>query len=70
MTTEFGIFNDEGCCEAGFYSKEEAEKAIVARYRDGDEVDASVYVAECCHDHPGETAVSCAICNKDEDEEH
>jgi uncharacterized protein (UPF0128 family) len=56
---EFGIFNDEGCCERGFTSKEEAERAIAERYEPGDELHA----AEVCHDHPENERFTCEICN-------
>jgi hypothetical protein len=49
QVTEFGIFNDESAShteneavEAGFYSREEAEKAIIERYC----VDDALYVHE------------------------
>lgn len=42
---EWGIFNDEAAdwtaeesVEAGFYSREEAEKAVADRYREEDEL--------------------------------
>lgn len=62
--TEYGIFNDEGCIEAGFYSEDEAHRTIVARYPEGDDYQ----VLAVCHDHEGEPAEGCEICNADEDE--
>jgi hypothetical protein len=47
--TEWGIFNDESedytadeAIEAGFYSREEAEKALTERYSEDDDAEVQV----------------------------
>lgn len=49
MRNEYGIFNDEAAnwsseesIEAGFYSREEAEKAIAERYQPDDGLEVHV----------------------------
>jgi len=65
MSTEYGIFGDEGKLEGDFYSREEAERALADRYsaEDGE------HVGECCHDHPDHEAATCEECNADDDGE-
>ena len=43
-TREFGLFNDEGLVESGFYSLESAQKDLVERYTPEDEL----WVGEIC----------------------
>jgi hypothetical protein len=59
--TEFGLFNDEGCVEAGFYSQAEAERANVNA-----EDDLSVH--EICPDHDYQERDTCEDCFADEEE--
>jgi hypothetical protein len=56
--TEYGLFNDEGCVEAGFYAIEEAEFAIRTKYSGGDELS----ILEVCREHDGEPKSSCQNC--------
>ena len=65
MATEFGLFNDEGCVEAGFYSVEEAAKASAECYSEEDEL----MIEEICPDHPEHAKHSCELCNAEEEEE-
>lgn len=60
---EFGIFNDEGCIEDGFYSREEAEAAVINNYPDEDGVE----VAPICEEHEEQDANHCMICNEEID---
>lgn len=61
--TEYGIFNEEGLLEGGFYSAEEAQTKWISTYRDDD-----AYVAECCHDHPDQETDRCEECVGEDDE--
>lgn len=65
MSTEYGIFTDEGKIEGDFYSAEEAERVLCARY--GEETDG--HVGACCHDHPEQEAANCELCNAEEEDE-
>jgi hypothetical protein len=60
--TEYGIFNDEGCVESGFYSREEAEAAVIERYPDD-----TTSVCSICPDHPEQAHDTCEECNTEED---
>ena len=62
---EYGIFNDEGMIEGDFYSKEEAEAAVAARYTADDEV----HVARCCPEHSEQERENCEDCAAGEDSE-
>lgn len=64
MSTEYGIFGDEGLLEGDFYSTAEAERAIEERYADED----GAYAAMICRDHPEHEAMACELCNADEEE--
>lgn len=65
MSTEFGVFSDEGKIDGGFYSFEEAQNALESLYAEEDDV----HVGECCHDHPEHEKDTCELCNAEEDEE-
>jgi hypothetical protein len=54
---EYGLFNDEGCVEAGFYSKEEAERLSVL-YDPEDEL----VIHEICPDHDEQAKDTCEAC--------
>lgn len=60
--TEYGIFNDEGLIEDGFFSYEEA--SFVA---DGYDKDENAHVLEICPDHPEHANSSCEECNAEDD---
>ena len=62
-TQEFGLFSDEGCVAAQFYSAAEAEQAIETDYspEDGLEVKA------VCPWHKEQPAESCEECNEEEE---
>ena len=62
MSTEFGIFTEEGCIENGFYSREEAEAAIKERYPEEE-----CHVAECCIEHREEEHEHCEFCAEAEE---
>lgn len=51
---EYGLFNDEGCVEAQFYSKEKAQEALAAY-----DPEDGLHVAEVCPEHEGEERDSC-----------
>lgn len=65
MSTEWGLFNDEGCLEAGFWSKAEAVAAIGEHYSAEDELTAR----EVCPDHEEQARDSCEECDDDVDED-
>ncbi|OEV13210.1 hypothetical protein [Streptomyces nanshensis] len=50
MTAEYGVFNDEGCLEAGMWSQAEADERA-AEYR-AEEEDAAKAL-EVCQSHDG-----------------
>lgn len=58
MSTEFGIFGDEGCCEREFYSRSEADAALAANYSSDDDL----HVSECCSEHPDNERDGCEDC--------
>lgn len=62
MSTEWGIFTDEGCVEDGFTSAEAAEAVRLARYYD-DEAE----VLPVCHDHEGQASTRCEACDSGDD---
>ena len=62
--TEYGIFNEEGLIEGGFYDKEAALQYVSDICID----EPSAYVEEICVDHPEQPAGSCQDCLEDEDD--
>lgn len=60
----YGVFNDEGCIESGFNSRDEALQAQQQTYADDD-----THVAEVCSEHEGYERYYCDICNADTDED-
>ena len=64
MSTEFGIFNDEGCIEADFFSREGAEQAMADRYSEDD-----AHVAEVCPDHRDQERDHCEHCQAEASQE-
>lgn len=60
--TEYGLFNDEGLVEAGFYSVEEAKAAITDRYDAGDELE----IEEVCPYHQEHARCGCEECDNEE----
>lgn len=60
---EYGIFNDEGCIERQFYSREDVDTAA-ASYDPEDDV----RVEEMCRDHADQEqpANGCEFCNEEE----
>lgn len=63
MSTEYGIFNDEGLVEQNYWSRSEAEAALDA-YDDEDDLE----IAEVCPECRGGRADWCDVC-PDPDEE-
>jgi hypothetical protein len=61
MTTEYGVFNDEGCLEAQSYSPEEAEERRQAYIAEGEDPE-DVWVKEICPDHEGYAKDVCEEC--------
>lgn len=57
----FGIFNDEGLIEDD-HTESSANDAVKSRYPDDD----TIYVAECCYDHPEYDKDACEVCNSDD----
>ena len=55
--SEYGLFNDEGCVEAQFYSVEEALRALKF-YDPDDDID----VREICPDHDEQARDTCEEC--------
>ncbi len=64
MSTEFGIFTDEGLLEGDCYSAEEAEAVRVKRYAEED-----AHVAPICEYHPGQESTTCEGCLIEEEED-
>lgn len=60
---EFGIFTDEGCIEAGFFSRDAAEAVRLERY--AGEVAA---VHEICPDHEEQPRDACEDCDSDDED--
>ncbi|QIG58814.1 hypothetical protein SEA_DATBOI_150 [Gordonia phage DatBoi] len=62
-STEYGIFNDEGMLEGGFWSEEEAWGNNAVRYAD----DPNAYVAEVCPICRDEelTLEGCEVCDEE-----
>ena len=58
VSTEYGLFSDEGCVEAQFYSIGEAAEAILDRYTEDD----GLTIAVVCTEHEGERADACEHC--------
>lgn len=71
MTTEYGIFNDEGCLEADMWSPAEAEQRAAEYRAEGDD---EAKAAELCAEHDGRNGDGtephpkdgCALCAEDE----
>lgn len=61
--TEYGIFDDSGCLESGFYSEDEAEEAIQKRYPD----EEALRIYEICPDHEDQARDTCESCMEDDD---
>lgn len=59
---EFGIFNDEGLLEDGFFSEEEARNALHIETGGRYDEDEHAHVAEICHDHPENERDNCEDC--------
>ena len=56
---EYGIFTDEGLIEGGFWSRSDAEDALVEHQH----LDDEVWVAPLCPEHEGEPAGYCEQCD-------
>lgn len=63
MSTEFGLFNDEGCVANQFYSRHEAEAFMLTEYEEDDEL----HVAEICPEHEEQERDTCEECNAEEE---
>lgn len=50
MTTEYGVFNDEGCLEAGMWSQAQADERAAEYRAEGDD-EAKAH--ELCPEHDG-----------------
>jgi hypothetical protein len=64
MSAEYGIFNDEGALEGGFYNRDTAVGVLETRYAD----DPQAYVAEACPDHPDHPRESCEECDSEDED--
>jgi hypothetical protein len=62
MSTEYGLFSDEGIVEGGFYSVAEAQAAIAERY----DADDGLEVEEVCPEHPDHPRCGCEKCDAEE----
>lgn len=62
--TEYGLFNDEGCVERGFWSAEEADAANVERYEPDDELTAH----PLCAKHEEQPADGCEECDSEDED--
>lgn len=63
--TEYGIFNDEGCVERGYWSEKAAQAAA-----DGYDPDDEVYADALCseHEQPYDFCDECVGEDEEEDE--
>lgn len=59
---QFGIFNDEGLVDGGFHTAAHAAEFITENYTAEDELE----VLEQCSGHPDHAAISCEMCNEEE----
>ena len=85
MSTEYGVFNDEGCLEVGFWTIEAAETHAATLRANWDHAawapaanlasdertaaDPNAYAAELCPDHEEQPLGSCEGCFEDQDDE-
>ena len=53
MSVEYGIFNDEGCLERGFWSFQEAYEVIAERYPDEPFIEVHEMCACGCEEQKG-----------------
>ena len=58
-TSEWGIFNDEGLIEGGFYTREEAVSSANTTYGPEDEVAIYEICPEPSHDEPRHCCEQC-----------
>lgn len=68
-TTEYGIFNPEGCIDRSYWTPEDAEAQAAAMRADDDNGDPDAYAAMMCTEHDEQPADACEECNTDEDED-
>ena len=61
----YGLFSDEGLVDSDFWTFEEAQKALLERYSEEDELE----ILEVCPDHPEQPREGCEECNADGEEE-
>lgn len=57
--TEWGVFSDEGCVEAGLWSQQEAEEAASSHRANGDD---TARAARICPDHEEQEEGNCDEC--------
>lgn len=62
---EYGLFNDEGLVEGGFWSRDEAFDAMTSEY----DPDDGLEVHEVCPDHPEQPKLCCWRCEAEGGEE-
>jgi len=62
MSTEYGIFNEDGCIEDGFFSQGEAEERAVSWRTFGE----ACTVHQLCPDHPEQPDNACEECGGEE----
>jgi hypothetical protein len=60
---EWGIFNDEGCIEAQFYSEASAQIGLASYYLEGER---GLSIAVICPEHEGQMADGCEECDAEE----
>jgi hypothetical protein len=58
MSREYGVFNDEGCLERGFYTEAAARAALERRYAD----EPGGYAAPLCPEHDEQPNDRCEEC--------
>lgn len=69
--TEYGVFNDEGCIEAGFWTFAAAD-AVALRYRqtwdntNENDGDPNAQALEICPDHEEQPLDGCEECAEEE----
>lgn len=68
MSTQYGIFNDEGCIEANLWSKDQAEAALDLWVEEGEDRE-DLSIEALCPDHEEQPKDGCEECATDGDDE-
>lgn len=73
MSTEWGIFTDEGKAEGDFYDRDAAQTRLDAMMADPEDCadceSEHTHVGECCEEHPENERETCEECNAEDPED-